>query len=525
MPGPELNHRVLNKSVSLRGKPLHLILKKTILPIVASYGFKRIQRAQADPAGTQLKLFNAHLRKSSNTFFGKEHFFNDIDSYAAFKQAVPVRSYEQFKPYIDRIAFGEQDVLWKGPTLYFAKTSGTTAGKKYIPVTADSLLSHRRGRSYMMMNYLAVYRNKKFLHGEMLIFSEDHPFEKAGKIPAAAISSILTSTMPFYLKQERLPSKEAISIKDYDLKLDAMVKECIGKNITCMVGVPPWLLRFLNRMKEMTGKIFSEHFPDFSLLTVSGMNFEPYRALVNEHIQIPYDQLQSYPASEGIIGYQDKLEEAGMALILDQGIFYEFVPIAELGKDLPVRYKMDEVSVGEEYAIVLNTNAGLWGYLLGDTVKFISLSPPRILLTGRTNQYLSAFGEGMKLPELEHLLLETAKFFGVNIVEYTAAPIIPADSLPYYEWLIEFERPFERVQEFETQLNERLCAHNYSYKDLVEGKAVLPLKIHSVMKNGFYDFARAQGRVGGQNKIVRFWPDDKVIKEMKAFFHWHLPTS
>jgi hypothetical protein len=367
-----------------------------------------------------------------------------------------------------------------------------------------------------MANYIGGLKKREVLRGNVLLFTEHHTFERKGNIPAAAISGILASTIPAFYKTNYLPSKETNLITDYNKKLDRIIDECRGRKITSMVSMPTWLLLFLDKLEARTGKRFSENFPGFKMLSVSGVNYAPYRDAIAQYIDKPFDQLETYPSSEGFIAYKDRLDDDGLALVPDQGIFFEFVPAAAVNKKDPVRCRTAEVKLNEEYAIVLSTNAGLWSYLLGDTVRFTSLDPPRIVITGRITQYLSAFAEGMKQADIERCLYETAGEFSVKVLEYLAAPVF-SGSLPHYEWLIEFDRAFDRVSGFARVLNEKLRVMNYSYAELLDARAIAPLVVNAVRKNAFYDFAASKGKQGGQNKPVRFYNDDKILDELKKF--------
>ncbi|HUS01184.1 MAG TPA: GH3 auxin-responsive promoter family protein [Chitinophagaceae bacterium] len=468
-----------------------------------------------DPVACQEKLMHEFVYAGKDTLFGSDHFFLKIKNYKDFKNCVPLRNYEELLPYIERIKSGESDVLWKGRPVFFGKTSGTTSKTKYIPVTKDSLKNQMGAPQYAAFNYASHYKKYSFLKGKVLLFSDGHFFEDMNGIKAAPISTIANSCVPGIYKLFRLPSDKINSITEYEKRIDAMINVSAGKDIRTIVAMPVWLLVYLRALKRSTGKEFKELFPNFKLLLLSGMDYEPFLPEIKKYINMPFDVLETYPSTEGFIAYQDRLEKRGMQLVLNNGIFFEFVPVNELYQKDAKRIWLKDVEPGVNYALVLNTNAGLWGYINGDTVRFKTVFPHRVDITGRIAQYISAFGEHVTEEETDKSISETAKEYGATIVEYTVAPNINEDGiLPYHEWFIEFGEIPESLDDFALQLDNKICFRNFSYKDLVVHKAIEPLKIRLVPADGFEKFLRVSGKKGWQQKIPHVRNDYQLAQQL-----------
>ena len=314
----------------------------------------------------------------------------------------------------------------------------------------------------------------------------------------------------------RLPSDSINSIPEYKKRIEAMIRACIGKDIRTIVAMPVWLLVFLRELKKTTGKDFKELFPNFKLLLLSGMDYEPFLPEILKYISMPFDVLETYPSTEGFIAYQDRLEERGMQLVLNNGIFFEFVPVADLQQEDAKRISLKDVEPGVNYAVILNTNAGLWGYINGDTVRFKTVFPHRIDITGRISQYISAFGEHVTQEETDKSISETAKECGATIVEYTVAPNInKGGGIPFHEWFIEFGETPASLNEFAERLDKSICCRNFSYKDLVVHKAIEALKITPIIPGGFEIFLQISGRTGLQQKIPHLRNDYQFAQQLK----------
>lgn len=470
----------------------------------------------ADPIACQEKLMFEFVGSAMNTLFGKDHLFSTIKTYEDFKQHVPLRNYEELLPYFEKINSGEADVLWKGRPVFFGKTSGTISKTKFIPVTKESLKNQVVAPQYAALNYAHRYKKYSFLKGKVLLFSDGHFFEKVNGIKAAPISTIANACVPAMYKWMRLPSDKINSIPEYEKRIQAMIKASAEKNIRTIVAMPVWLLVFLRALKKNTGKEFKDLFPDFKLLLLSGMDYEPFLAEIKNYINMPFDVLETYPSTEGFIAYQDRLEERGMQLVLNNGIFFEFVPVHELNQKNPTRISLKDVKPGINYSLVLNTNSGLWGYINGDTVKFKTVFPHRIDITGRIMQFISAFGEHVTVEETDKSIAETAAECGATIVEYTVAPNISKDgSLSYHEWFIEFGQAPENIKDFSQRLDDKICQRNFSYKDVVVHKAIEPLKITLIPAGGYERYLRESGKTGLQQKIPHVRNDYEFAKQLK----------
>lgn len=458
------------------------------------------------------------LKTGKGTIFGKEHKLEAVSGQASFAQAVPIRDYEQFKPYIELVKEGKQNVLWKGRPIYFAKTSGTTSGVKYIPITKDSIDNHINTARNALLCYMAETGNSAFASGKMIFLSGSPELERIAGIPTGRLSGIVNHHIPSYLRSNQLPSYETNCIEDWETKLDKIVAETIDKDMTLISGIPPWMQMYFDRLTEKSGKKVGELFPNFNLMVQGGVNFEPYKARLFESIGRKIDSIELFPASEGFFAFQDSQEAEGLLLNTNSGIYYEFVPAAEIFSEDPTRLSLHDVKVGENYALIINSNAGLWGYNIGDTVKFVSVDPYRLVVSGRIKHFISAFGEHVIGEEVEYALLKTAKEENIKITEFTVAPLIQQEKgKSFHEWFIEFENEPADMQRFIEKTDHNLREKNVYYDDLIAGNILMPLQIRQVRKNGFIDYMKSVGKLGGQNKVPRLSNDRKIADELKAF--------
>jgi len=479
---------------------------------------KRVYKWANNPHKTQEKVFKKLISSAKNTAFGKDHDFKNIISYTDFKSRVKVQDYEGLRSYVDRIVAGEEDVLWKGRPLYFAKTSGTTSGAKYIPITKDSMPTHIKAARNALLFYIAEKKDASFVNGKMIFLQGSPVLEEKNGVNLGRLSGIVAHYVPQYLLKNRLPSWETNCIEDWDTKVNSIVEETIDEDMSVISGIPSWVQMYFEKLIEKTGKSVSELFPNFNFFIYGGVNFEPYKNKFESLIGKKIDYIELYPASEGFIAYQDTQTEPGMLLQLNSGIFYEFIPSTEFFNENPTRISLKDVQLGVNYAIILNTNAGLWGYNIGDTVEFTSLKPYRIKVTGRIKHFISAFGEHVIGKEVEKALNDSIKETGISISEFTVAPQVnPENGLPYHEWFIEFENEPENLNDFVTKVDASMQSQNAYYFDLIEGKILRPLVIRRVKKGGFHEYMKSIGKFGGQNKIPQLSDNRKIAEVLQNF--------
>ena len=456
------------------------------------------------------------INQAKNTAFGRDHFFKDVHSYEDFKQAVPVRDYEDLKSYIHQIIDGQDDVLWPGKPLYFAKTSGTTSGVKYIPISKDSISNHINSARDALLNYINETGRAEFLDNKLIFLSGSPVLDTKGSVPTGRLSGISNHHVPAYLRTNQLPSYETNCIEEWEEKLERIIDETIAQPMSLISGIPPWVQMYFDRIIARTGKPVKDVFPEFQLFVYGGVNFEPYRAKLYESIGKKIDSIEMYPASEGFIAYQDSQHAEGLLLLADTGIFFEFIPTDEFFNENPTRLSLEQVEVGKNYALIINNNAGLWGYSIGDTVKFVSKNPYRLLVTGRIKHFISAFGEHVIGEEVEKALQYAMQLHPeTEVVEFTVAPMVtPTEGLPYHEWFIEFSTPPKDLARFSFDIDKRLAELNVYYDDLISGSILRPLRITSLPKNAFIDYMRSQGKLGGQNKVPRLANDRKIADKL-----------
>lgn len=458
------------------------------------------------------------LKVGRITEFGKEAGFANVNNYNEFRQAVPVRDYEQLRPWIDKIKEGRHNVLWKGKPIYFAKTSGTTSGTKYIPISKESIPNHINTARNALLCYMAETGNTKFADGKLIFLSGSPELERVGGIPTGRLSGIVNHHVPKYLRTNQLPSYETNCIEDWETKLQKIVDETIHQNMTLISGIPPWMQMYFDELIQRSGKKVGELFPQFSVMVQGGVNFEPYRAKLMESIGRKIDTIELFPASEGFFAFQDSQDAEGLLLNTNSGIFFEFVPAGEIFNENPTRLSLADVKVGENYAMLINSNAGLWGYNLGDTVKFVSTDPYRLIVTGRTKHFISAFGEHVIGEEVEYSMLKAAQEHNVQVTEFTVAPFVSSDAgKSYHEWFVEFENKPDNMDAFVAKLDETLRQKNVYYDDLIGGNILHPLKITPIRKNGFIDYMKSIGKLGGQNKVPRLSNDRKIAGDLEKF--------
>ncbi|MBC8155085.1 MAG: GH3 auxin-responsive promoter family protein [Bacteroidetes bacterium] len=481
---------------------------------LATWIVQRQQEWMNRPVEAQQRWFRRLVAGGTATQFGADHRFEAIQSVADFQQAVPVRDYEDLKPYIEKTVAGQPDMLWPGKPVYFAKTSGTTSGTKYIPITADSIPNHIDSARDALLNYIHETGNSAFLDKKLIFLSGSPELDEKAGIKTGRLSGIANHHVPAYLRTNQLPSYETNIIDDWEAKLDRIIEETIHQPMSLISGIPPWVQMYFDRIQERTGKPIKDVFPDFSVFVYGGVNFEPYRARLFDSIGKRIDSIETYPASEGFIAFQDSQTEEGLLLLLDSGIFFEFIPADDYFDPNPRRLTIGEVELGKNYAVIINNNAGLWGYSLGDTVKFVSRTPYRIVVTGRIKHFISAFGEHVIGEEVEKALhYAMQQHPETEVVEFTVAPMVaPVEGLPYHEWLIEFATAPHDASAFTRDLDHRLTELNVYYDDLITGSILRPLKLTNLPRGAFQRYMKSQGKLGGQNKVPRL-ANDRTIAD------------
>lgn len=494
-------------------------LKSFLSKPFAKISINKEKKWISKPIETQDKVFKNLIEKAKNTTFGKDHDFASINTYEDFKAKVPVRDYEGLKPYVEQILEGKKDVLWPGQPLYLAKTSGTTSGAKYIPISKDSMPSHIKSAKNALLSYINETGKAGFVNGKMIFLQGSPVLEKKGGLDFGRLSGIVAHYVPKYLQTNRMPSYETNCIEDWETKVDKIVDETINENMTLISGIPAWVQMYFEKLVEKSGgKKIKDIFPNFSLFVYGGVNFKPYEKRFEELIGKKIDSVELYPASEGFIAYQNSQQDKGMLLELNSGIFYEFIPADEFFDENPTRLSIKDVEVGVNYVIILSNNAGLWGYNIGDTVKFVSKDPYKIIVSGRIKHYTSAFGEHVIAEEVERAMNEACDKFDVQITEFTVAPqVTPKEGLPYHEWFVEFQKKPADMAAFKSFVDKRMQEQNVYYFDLIKGSVLQPLKIAEVGKDGFMNFMKNRGKLGGQNKIPRLSNDRQIADELAEF--------
>jgi len=488
---------------ALLARPFAKIVKKSI--------YKWAQR----PVDTQEKVFQEIITKASTTKFGQDHDFRQIKDHKDFISKVPIRDYEGLRQYVDLMVAGEPDVLWPGRPLYYAKTSGTTSGSKYIPITKDSMPTHIKAARNALLLYIAETGNSAFVDGKMIFLQGSPVLNRTKEVATGRLSGIVAHYVPKYLLKNRLPSYKTNCIEDWDAKVDAIVDETIDENMTVISGIPPWVLGYFEKLKKRSGKKVGELFKNFNLFVYGGVNYMPYKARFDELIGRPVDSIELYPASEGFFAFQDKQNETGMLLQLNSGIFYEFIPADQFYEAQPERLTIGRVTTGVNYVMIISTSAGLWAYNVGDTVMFTSLTPYKLIVTGRIKHFISAFGEHVIGKEVERSIEYAVAQSNAVVNEFTVAPQVNPDSgLPFHEWFIEFEKAPENLSDFATLLDKELQEQNSYYKDLITGKILRPLEIRKVKPKGFDAYMTSIGKFGGQNKTARLSNSRDIVDEM-----------
>ncbi len=505
-------------AASVNDHSFSMNLKSLLARPFANYIYNKIQKGKQTALEDQEAIFRSLIKHGKDTEFGKEHHLSAVNNYAEFSLAVPIRDYEQFKPYIQKIKEGKHNVLWKGKPVYLAKTSGTTSGVKYIPITKDSIGNHIDTARNALLCYMAESGNYDFAKGKMIFLSGSPELERIADIPTGRLSGIVNHHIPKYLRTNQLPTYETNCIEDWETKLDKIVEETLKQDMTLISGIPPWMQMYFDRLIEKGGKKVSELFPNFSIMVQGGVNFDPYKAKLFESIGRKIDCIELFPASEGFFAFQDSQKAEGLLLNTNSGIYFEFIPASEIFNENPTRFSLKDVKVGENYALIISSNAGLWGYNIGDTVRFLSTDPYRLVVSGRIKHFISAFGEHVIGEEVEHALLKAADEENIKIIEFTVAPNISQnEGKSFHEWFIEFENDPDDINAFIEKIDNNLREKNVYYDDLIRGNILEKLQIRQMRKNGFIEYMKSVGKLGGQNKVPRLSNDRKIADELQPF--------
>ena len=493
-------------------------LKSLVIKPVSGYIHKQISTDAKNAVAIQERWLKKLVTKAKDTAFGKEHGFAYIRSHHDFRRRVPLRAYEQLRPYINRIVKGENDVLWPNRPLYFAKTSGTTSGVKYIPITKDSVSNHFGTARNALLMYAHETGNTQFFDGKLIFLSGSPVLTKVGSISTGRLSGIVNHHVPAWLRTNQLPSYKTNCIDDWETKLERIVAETIQQDMRLISGIPPWMQMYFDRLEEKSGKKMVDLFPNFSVLVHGGVNYEPYRQKLEQSMGKKIDSVETYPASEGFIAFQNTQYDEGLLLNINSGIYFEFVPAGEIFDANPTRLNLADVQVGVNYAIIMSTNAGLWAYNIGDTVKFVSLNPYKIMVTGRIKHFISAFGEHVISEEVETSLQAVAQKHKAIIAEFTVAPMMQnTEGQPYHEWFIEFDETPKNLRTFALELDNLMQQKNIYYADLVQGNILQNLKVTPVGKGAFQNYMKSIGKLGGQNKVPHLSNDRRMATVLEAF--------
>ncbi|OBW42646.1 GH3 auxin-responsive promoter [Chryseobacterium sp. MOF25P] len=493
-------------------------LKKNAALIWAKKHVQKAEEFKKNAENNQEKLLLSLVDTAKKTLFGRTYDFENIKSVKDFQEKVPVADYEDLKPYIEKVKRGQRDILWTETPEYFAKTSGTTSGSKYIPISKEGMPFQVKGAQSALFHYIAKKNNADFVGGKMIFLQGSPELEEVFGVKTGRLSGIVAHHIPNYLQKNRLPSWETNMMEDWEAKVDKIVEETEKENMTLISGIPPWLIMYFEKLIEKNGKKIKQIFPNLQLIVTGGVNYEPYREKMEELLGGKVDIVQTFPASEGFFAFQDDYTKEGLLLLTNHGIFYEFIPLEQYGKPNAQRLTLKDIELNKDYALILTTNSGLWAYSIGDVVRFIDKDPHRILVSGRTKHFTSAFGEHVIAFEVEEAMKATVEKFPAQITEFHLAPEVnPEEGLPYHEWFIEFEKEPENLDTFKNELDDQLRKRNTYYDDLIAGNILQKLHISKLQKNAFQEYAKSQGKLGGQNKIPRLANDRKIADLLKIY--------
>ncbi|HJW16983.1 MAG TPA: GH3 auxin-responsive promoter family protein [Flavisolibacter sp.] len=499
---------------------------KLLSPAISRFARWRlwsIEKWMSDAATNQFDVWQDLLAAGQYTEFGRKYNFSHIQSLDDFKSTVPIQEYESLKPYIERMMKGEENILWNTPISWFAKSSGTTSDKsKFIPVSEESLQdNHYRASKDVLSFYYASHPESDLLTGKSLIIGGSHQISQVNEeVHCGDLSAVIVQNSPFWSNWIRTPDTSIILMDEWESKIEKLAQSTILENVTSMAGVPTWLIVLLKRILEITGKqTIKEVWPSLELYMHGGVSFVPYKQQFEKLIGAPINYLEMYNASEGFFAAQDDVTKEGMLLMCDHGIFYEFMPLSEYGKEFPETIQLDDVQTGVNYALVITTNGGLWRYLVGDTIQFVSLDPFRIKVSGRIKHYINAFGEEIIIDNTDQAIAVASQRTGAVVKDYSAAPVyFSEEGNGAHEWLIEFEKEPQDLEGFTSELDAALKNINSDYeaKRYKDIALRMPL-IKSVPRNTFTNWLSSKGKLGGQHKVPRLSNERTIIEDIKTF--------
>jgi hypothetical protein len=484
-----------------------------------------IEQWMNDPVTTQLGVWQDLLAAGQYTEFGRENNFSQIQTLADFKKRIPLQEYDDLKPYIERMMKGEENVLWNTPIQWFAKSSGTTSDRsKFIPVSDESLKeNHYKVSKDVLSFYYASHPESDLLTGKGLVIGGSHQISQLNEeVHYGDLSAVIVQNSPFWSNWIRTPDLSIILMDEWEEKIEKLAQATIQENVTSMAGVPTWLIVLLKRILEITGKRnIKEVWPSLELYMHGGVSFVPYKQQFEQLIGGPINYLEMYNASEGFFAAQDDVQADGMLLMCDHGVFYEFMPVEEWEKETPKTIQLNEVELGKNYALVITTNGGLWRYVIGDTIQFTSLNPFRIKVSGRIKHYINAFGEEVIIDNTDKAIAIACERTGAVAKDYTAAPVYFSENANgAHEWLIEFEKDPNNLDEFIHELDTALRSINSDYDAKRHKNIALGLPvIHAVPQNTFTNWLSSKGKLGGQHKVPRLSNDRSTMEEIRNFVH------
>lgn len=498
-----------------------------ISPAIKSYMKLRlsaIDNFALNPVDTQKQVFNHLVGSAQFTEYGKQYGFEHINSVKEFKERVPVNDYDSLKPYIQKILEGKQNVLWADPINWFAKSSGTTSDKsKFIPVSKDALDdTHFKSGKDVLSLYLRQFPQTNMMNGKCLTIGGSHQVNQLSADSFYGdLSAVMLQNMPFMGQVMRAPELKVALMDEWEAKLEAMIYSVFHENITFIAGVPTWTLVLIKRILEISGEHdLHKIWPNLELYIHGGVSFMPYRKQFEALIpSANMRYMETYNASEGFFAAQDNINEEGMLLFLNHGIFFEFMPMEEYGKEEPQTLALREVETGKNYALVISTNGGLWRYLVGDTVQFTSTEPYRIKVSGRLKHYINAFGEEVIVDNSDHAIAQACKATGAIVNDYTAAPVyMSGTENGAHEWIIEFEHLPVALDIFTREMDKALQMVNSDYEAKRYKDIALRMPIvHRMQKGGFNEWLKSKGKLGGQHKVPRLSNERKYLEEILRF--------